>query len=182
VSALGYHADVFRDRGRVLLLVIAFAVALFAAAPAHADTSLPANADVGVGSAVNLDTFTRAVATRYHVELRRVVAADIDLDGDVDFVAATDGGLRVWVNDGRGHLTAKTPQHGVASIVIDSDVAWNGDSSRRDLSVQNELPSSRVHSYAHAPPPANASVRFALKAARVPSPTSGARIPRAPPR
>ena len=132
------------DRDRVPVVGMALViVALFAAVPAHADTSLPANADVRVGSAVNLDTFTRAVATRYHVELRRVVAADIDRDGDVDFVAATDGGLRVWVNDGRGDLTAKTPAQGIAPVVIASGVAWNGDSSRRDLSVQNELPSPR---------------------------------------
>jgi hypothetical protein len=157
--------------------------ALFAAVPAHADTSLPANADVRVGSAVNLDTFTRAVATRYHVELRRVVAADIDRDGDMDFVAATDGGLRVWVNDGRGDLTAKTPTQGIPPVVIAPGVAWNGDSSRRDLSVQNELPSPRVHSpYAHAPPPAVAAARSPFQAAFGPSPTCGARIPRAPPR
>ncbi len=156
---------------------------LFVAVPAHAEATLPANADVRVGSAVNLETFTRAVATRYHVELRRVVAADIDRDGDVDFVAATDAGLRVWVNDGGGQLTAKAPQHGSAPIAWAPGVAWNGESSRRELSVQNELPSPRVHSpYAHAPPPAVTTIRSPFPAARVPSPVYGVRTPRAPPR
>ncbi len=179
-----YHADVIRDRARLSVIATAVVLcALFRTAPAAADTALPANADVRVGSAVTLEAFTRAVATRYHVLLRRVVAADIDRDGDVDFVAATDGGLRVWVNDGRGQLTAKAPQQGVAPIAFAPGVAWNGDSSSRDLSVQNELPSPRVHSsYAHAPPPPAGTVGAPSQPGHVPSPTRGARIPRAPPR
>jgi hypothetical protein len=162
---------------------IALCALLFVAVPAHAETTLPANADVRVGSAVNLETFTRAVAMRYHVELRRVVAADIDRDGDLDFVAATDAGLRVWVNDGRGQLTAKTPENGSAPIAYASGVAWNGESSPREFSVQNELPSPRVHSaYAHAPPPAVTTIRSPFQAARVPSAAYGVRTPRAPPR
>jgi len=185
VSALRYHARVIRIRvGKSALTTALIACALlFVAVPAHAESTLPANADVRVGSSVNLETFTHAVATRYHVELRRVVAADIDRDGDVDFIAATDAGLRVWVNDGGGRLTAKTPQQSSAPSACAPGVAWDGENSLRELSVQNELPAPRVHSpYAHAPPPAVSTIRSPLQAARVPSPVFGIRTPRAPPR
>jgi hypothetical protein len=185
VSALRYHAHVIRIRGRssaTTTALIACALMLVAI-PAHAESTLPANADVRIGSTVTLETFTHAVATRYHVELRRVVAADIDRDGDVDFIAATDAGLRVWVNDGSGRLTARTPRNGSTPTACAPGVAWNGENSRRELSVQNELPAPRVDSpYAHAPPPAVSTIRSPLQAARVPSPVYGIRTPRAPPR
>jgi hypothetical protein len=180
---LRYDAEVIRDRRAWIVCAALGLFAAIGAAPVLADTTLPPNADVRVGSTVNLETFTRAIAARYNVRLHRVVAADIDRDGDVDFVAATDAGLLVWVNDGQGQLTAKTPERGSAPITLAPDGAWHGDSSRRELSVQNELPSTRVPSaHAHAPPPKVAPIRSPSHAVRFLDPAYDARISRAPPR
>src|SRR5437588_12025331 len=64
-------------------------------------------ADVGVDRPIDVAAFERFIAARYHIQLRKVVAADIDRDGDIDVVGATDGGFIVWVNDGNGHLTSQ---------------------------------------------------------------------------
>ena len=38
-----------------------------------------------------------------------LVATDIDGDGDPDLIAATDAGLAIWVNDGRGRFARAPP-------------------------------------------------------------------------
>jgi hypothetical protein len=78
------------------------------AVPARA-AGLPTHAEVNTGRVVDLATFARSVATRYHVAFRQMVAADIDRDGDVDVIAAGDHDVVVWLNDGAGHLTTQKP-------------------------------------------------------------------------
>ena len=165
---------------RVASILAAFAC-LMAAHPALA-ASVPAGARVGIDRTIDLEAFQRIVTRSYHVTFRRIVAADIDRDGDLDVVASTDGGFVVWLNDGNGHLTSQSPTR--ASTLDGSPMAttWSDGDRRREESIQNDLPSPRLAGvYAHAPP--QAAVEY-----RVPSATwlrlesaFGCRVPRAPP-
>src|SRR5438309_9761896 len=125
---------------RAATLVIAIGLAAVAAAPAAA-ASLPLRADVRAGRQVDVDAFERSVAIRYHLHFRKVVAADIDRDGDIDVVAATDLGLIVWVNDGEGHLTSQPPAN---AAVVDgrfNGPALGGRETNADEPIQDDLPS-----------------------------------------
>jgi len=139
-------------RSPTAALAIAIGCVLSVAAPARAAT-VPNGAVMRVDSAIDVAAFARAVTARYHVELQRVVAADIDRDGDLDVLAATDRGFLVWVNDGTGRLTSQTPKH---RPVIDGRAppdTWNGAGPRDDETIQNDSPSPRLPAeHAHAPP------------------------------
>jgi hypothetical protein len=148
---------------------------------AHA-ASLPAHAQIGVGLRVDTATFRRTVSIRYHVEFRKVVAADIDRDGDLDVVATTDHGFTVWVNDGSGHLTSQTPFGGPALDGRSSAVTWQGDERRGDEPIQDEVPSAPLlTAYAHAPPPAVGRSAGALDIPLTFDSGHRLRSPRAPP-
>src|SRR5689334_13993555 len=82
------------------------ALSALQATRAQAET-LPAFAQVRASRSVEATTFRQLVETRYQVEFRKVVATDIDRDGDIDVLATTDRSLTVWVNDGVGHLTSQ---------------------------------------------------------------------------
>jgi hypothetical protein len=145
-------------------VAIVFAIALAASAQARAAV-VPAGTVVRVGPAIDTVAFARAVDRQFDVQLRRVVATDIDRDGDLDIVAATDRGFMVWVNDGAGRLTSQPPTH---APVVDGGVpadTWHRGPSHRDWTVQNDSRSSRAATaYAHAPP--LAAARTALVEAR----------------
>ncbi len=150
---------------------IAFAIGIAASAQARA-ASVPAGTVVRVGRAIDTVAFARAMDRQFDVQLRRVVAADIDRDGDLDIVATTDRGFMVWVNDGAGRLTSQSPRH--APVVEGGAPAdtWHRGHSHRDLTVQNDAPAPRIAArYAHAPP---AAARAAVVHARFGT-------PRAPP-
>src|SRR6185369_8085701 len=86
--ATRYHADqMFARRVLVRALGLTLACGLTSAIAAHADDA---------------NSFARQIALSYHVDPHRVLAADIDRDGDLDVLAATDDGFKVWVNDGHG--------------------------------------------------------------------------------
>src|SRR5262245_15533991 len=79
--------------------------ALLIASPSAAQTAggrLP-SLDLGTRG-VDEAAFRRMVAARYHVRVERIVAWDIDRDGDVDIIAASARSLMIWLNDGVGHL------------------------------------------------------------------------------
>jgi hypothetical protein len=144
--------------------------------------TVPAGSVVRVGGAIDLAAFTRTIATRYHVELQRVAAADIDRDGDLDVVAATDRGFLVWVNDGSGRLTSQSPREKSGLDGHAPADTWSGGQSPRGDTIQNDAPSPRLaNAYAHGPPASPSQVLL--------SPLSGyrsvfalsAQIPRAPP-
>jgi hypothetical protein len=181
---LRYYAIVTLDTiRRSVVAGAAAACSLAIAAPARAEAPLPVHADVRVGWAVDADAFTRAIANRYHVTLKRVVAADIDRDGDLDFIAATDAGLRVWVNDGAGRLTAQPPQQGLPLAGIGHSTEWNGGDARRDPPAQNETPSPYAqYGAAHAPPATAAAPATSIQIERPSNVLFGVRVPRAPPR
>src|SRR5215831_5607493 len=101
--------SMFSTRWRLALLTTAVCLAM--AAPARAG-SLPPRAEVGLTSGIETELFRRLVSSRYHVEYRIVLAADVDRDGDLDVLASTDRSVTVWVNDGAGHLSAqRLPRH-----------------------------------------------------------------------
>jgi FG-GAP-like repeat len=132
--------------------VLAMAVSLFAAVPARAG-SLPPRAEVGLTSGVEVDAFRRLVASRYHVEFRVVVAADVDRDGDLDVLAATDHSVTVWVNDGAGHLRAHRLPRGTAVEPHAAGNAWRGREDRVQPTIQCDGTHPQALSvHAHAPP------------------------------
>src|SRR5438046_2239291 len=91
-------------------LVCAMSVGFAVLAEAPVAAATPAlRADVGIGRRIDVAAFERSVALTYDLHFRRIVAADIDRDGDLDVVAATDRTLMFWVNDGAGHLTSQPP-------------------------------------------------------------------------
>jgi hypothetical protein len=178
---LRYDREVIALRVRVSIVVALVAASLCAATPAHA-AAVPTGAIIRTDRTVDVATFSRFIEARFRVVLRRVIAADIDRDGDVDIVAATDRGFFVWLNDGAGHLTAQSAKR---STAIDGQAlgdTWREDESRDEETVQNEPPSPKLPTCdAHAPPaslrqPATLST-FTLHA----DPSRGTRTPRAPP-
>jgi len=134
--------------------IVALGVACALAAPVRAATaaSFAGGARVRVGRQVDVARFRRVVERRYHLDLRRIVAGDIDHDGDIDVVAATEHGFIVWVNDGSGHLVSRaTPVPGIASRAQIG--LWPRADARPDLAVQDGTPSGAMFvPQAHGPP------------------------------
>jgi hypothetical protein len=134
------------------------------------------------GRTIDVAAFARTIATRYHVVLQRVVTADIDRDGDLDVVAATDRGFLVWVNDGSGRLTSQTPDPKPGLEGGSPDDTWSGGRARHDETIQNDSPSPRLATvFAHAPPPAPPADLPAFGTACRSDIGLSAHIPRAPP-
>jgi hypothetical protein len=134
----------------VAVLTVAFVVS---AATSSAGASLPPNAQIRVGPRIDVTAFRRSVATRYQVELRRIVTADIDRDGDLDVLATTDYGFTVWLNDGSGRLTWQAPSPSPTLDGRSPATTWRDHDRRRDESLQDDVPSVPVPTpYAHAPP------------------------------
>ena len=149
--------------------------------PARA-AAMPDGSTIRVDRALDVAAFARVVANRDHVVLHRIVAADIDRDGDLDVLASSDRGFLVWVNDGTGRLTSQAPKPHPA---IDGDApldTWSGARSRDEETIQNELPSLRLpDERTHAPPLSISPT--AVRSAVAPSgaaPRDGS-APRAPP-
>ena len=139
-------------RRAVVGVAIAFAC-VGPLAPRTAAATLPARAEVRVRGMLDVEAFERCVAKRYHVQFRKVVAADIDRDGDLDFISATDAGLIVWVNDGHGRLTSETPTRAPAGAAGSSGAVWQDQAARRDDPLPNAGPSVPLPgSCAHGPP------------------------------
>ena len=140
-----------------IALAMAIVGVVCGAATARATTlpSLPGDAVVRVGPTVDAATFTRAVAKRYQVVFERVVAADIDRDGDLDVLSTTERGLLVWVNDGTGRLTSQPPRHRPLIDGTEPPDRWNGDRTRDDETIQNDGPAPQLPSESAAAPPAS---------------------------
>jgi hypothetical protein len=166
---------------RATSILAAAACCLLFAQPVRA-ASIPDGARVRVDRTIDLQVFERTVVRKYHVTFDRVIAADIDRDGDLDVLASTDHDFVVWVNDGQGHLTSQAPTRASALDGSPGASTWDEGEARRDESIQNDLPSSGVPGvYAHGPPSAAIEYRCAdIVGLRLDS-VSGCQIPRAPP-
>ena len=179
-----YHRDVrlFEHTRRLIVAcALAAGAVVSLASPARAAT-VPNGAIVCVDRAIDVAAFARLVSTRYHVVLQRVVAADIDRDGDLDVLASTDRGFLVWVNDGAGRLTSQAPKpHPAIDGQAPSDT-WNRARPRDEETIQNDVPSPRLPAdQIHAPP---VSVSRAIGSSDVPLCPAAAHdgsAPRAPP-
>jgi len=130
--------------------------------------------------AADATTFAHQVALSYHVDPHHVLAADIDRDGDLDVLAATDRGFMVWVNDGAGRFISRAPK---PRPLVDGQPAgnsWNGAESLDHETIQSEsIPI--VASFAHAPPDDDARSTAAFDALIRGRSVFGCRTPRAPP-
>jgi len=125
-------------------------------------------------------SFAREVALNYHVDAQHVLAADIDRDGDLDVLAATDDGFKVWVNDGTGRFTSRTPESGPLADGHPAANSWNGAESLDRETIQSEsIPI--VGTYAHAPPDKASRSAATFDAVVRRSSALGSRTPRAPP-
>lgn len=170
-----------RCRGIVLATCLVAACLLWST-PARAAT-VPPGTVVRVDRVIDVTAFARAIAARYDVVLRRVVAADIDRDGDLDVLATTDRDVVVWLNDGTGRLTsdARRSQSSAINRHAPRDT-WRDRGTRHDETIQDDLPSPKLPGrVAHAP---LLGIGAAARAAAAPAPHDalcGAAAPRAPP-
>ncbi len=130
--------------------------------------------------AADADSFAREVAISYHVDAQHVLAADIDRDGDLDVLAATDDGFKIWVNDGTGQFTSRTPEpHPLA----DGHPTANSRNAAELLdheTIQSES-SPIVATYAHAPADSGSRSTTTFDAVVRRRTFLGSRTPRAPP-
>jgi len=166
---------------RTLTLIVAAAACVVWPSTVHA-ASTTFRADVAVGRQIDVAAFERTVARRYHIEFRKVVAADVDRDGDIDVVAATDRGFIVWLNDGAGHLTSQPPARRPAVDGTASGASWDGRDAHVDDPLQNDLPSPPLPGiYTHAPPALVRTAHCCASPALRPEAAFGCRTPRAPP-
>ena len=98
------------------------------------DTPLPA------GFAATVD---RATSDRFV----RVVAGDVDRDGDIDVVASLGSlDLMVWTNDGAGHFTRLASSSHTALQNQPPAPTVDGDSLASNEWIQNDLPRADVES------------------------------------
>jgi hypothetical protein len=166
--------------GKAVVVGTAVLVLLTATSARAASNTAPIPAQPS--GPIDVASFERIVTERYHVQFRRIVAADIDRDGDIDVVASTERGFMVWMNDGAGHLNRQTPRHEPALAGRAPEKAWKGDETQREESYQDELPSlSDVTARAHAPPPMVRRVSSFLDVIVYHGEASRSSSPRAPP-
>ena len=169
---------------RLRFAAIACAAALVAApaSAARAHTSASCSSMPSDLSGLRPTTADAALASVHGATVRRVLRIDFDRDGDLDMLAATDGGVLLWLNDGRGHLVRQEPHSAPALDARDRVNRWRDTEQDSNESIQDDLPSLRLPpSYAHAPPSDGPD---SLPAAAVAPPgdaCAGALIPRAPP-
>jgi len=163
------------------LVTLGACIVVLSASAARAET-VRAGEVMRVERRVDPAAFTQTFTAHYNVALRHVVVADIDLDGDVDVVAATDDQLSVWLNDGTGRLTSQPSTQVPLPALQARGTAWDRHSSRDQESIQNDAPMPRL-TVARVPVPLVASVG-ALHSPSDPCPSAclpGASSPRAPP-
>ena len=156
-------------------------VSPLAAASAHAQ-SLPVDAEVRAGRFVEPADFRQLVAIRYNVEFKKVVAADIDSDGDIDVLATTDRTFTVWVNDGAGHLTSQRPTHAPGVDATSPATTWRGGDDRSEPSTKDDAPTASILTdRAHGPPVLAASAAATREVSLRLAARISSSAPRAPP-
>ena len=155
------------------------AILLALSRPAAA--AMPPGSEIRVGPTLDLASITKTISSRYAVTIRRALTADIDRDGDLDLLTASDIGFDVWVNDGAGRLTAlQPPAHAPATATAPADT-WRDSDSRPDPPAPSPIPSfTGCAKCSHAPPAQQTAVRT-VAPARDQCATLGLRAPRAPP-
>jgi len=169
-----YHSAVMRLR-----VAIAAAVLLAVARPGAA--AVPAGAVVHVDPVIDLAALSRTIASRYDIVVRRAVTADIDRDGDLDVLTASDYGFDVWVNDGSGWLTSQPPRHHAPVTTNGPADTWRESDSARPMPIPPHESSPKMSYRTHAPPPAASQPLSSIDPTVDPRLARGVRTPRAPP-
>jgi hypothetical protein len=170
-------------RVRSIVSIVAMICACVLHPAAVRAEAVPCGDVMRVGRDVDSSAFARAVAERYKIQLTRVVAADIDRDGDIDVLGATDRGLVVWENDGTGRLTSRPLKPTVSGPLWDrpSD-SWDKRPPADQSTIQNDAPAPRANSARAHAPPADRSLHTVPTSSVPPSDfTLGTSVPRAPP-
>lgn len=170
-------------RRRVASFVTGCWCVLAIAVPAHA-VGLPVGAHVHMARVFDAAAFERAITHSYHVALNEIVAADVDRDGDIDVITASDGVVMFWVNDGQGSLRSSQASSRSHSVNAGAPApAWDGGEREVDTaSAQDDPPSVRLTGvYAHAPPLPVSRHRLAAAAALRALESTDGSAPRAPP-
>jgi hypothetical protein len=167
---------------RIAAILLGAAALLVASAPAARAGAPSVAVQPSSPAPIDIVKFARLISARDHIHFRRIVAADIDRDGDLDVVAMTERGFLVWKNDGAGHLKQETPRHQPSLAGRLPERTWEGDQSRREESVKDDLPSSSdLGIRAHAPPPLVLRARTAVPRFDYRDAPFGCCSPRAPP-
>src|SRR5690348_168868 len=92
--------------------------------PRAAAAALP---QLRAGDRLDAPALHQLVPSADHLQIRIAVGADIDADGDIDLVAATDRDVVVWINDGRGQFRRRAAhRHPMAAGAPPPDT-WSGD-------------------------------------------------------
>jgi hypothetical protein len=106
--------------------------------PRHAEVAFPADLDAGRAVALPAG-FAAAVDRATSAQFVRVVADDVDQDGDIDVVASIGSlDLMVWQNDGAGHFTRLLSSHRQAFQTQPPAPAVDGDSIVSSEWIQND--------------------------------------------
>lgn len=85
------------------------------------------------------DGFAAAVDKATSDQFVRVVADDVDRDGDIDVVASLGSlDLIVWTNDGAGHFTRLPSSHHLAFQTQPLSPSVDGDSAASNEWIQND--------------------------------------------
>jgi hypothetical protein len=172
---VSYHSIVIRLR-----VAIIAAMLLALARPSAAD--VPAGAVIRIDRVIDLVSVSRTIASRYDIVVHRAVTADIDRDGDLDVLTASDYGFDVWVNDGAGRLTSQPRQHHAQINADAPGDTWRDSNSPHELPVQTHVPSVKAPAArSHAPPGARARRLSSLDPDLGQHAACGIRVPRAPP-
>src|SRR5262245_45505647 len=130
--------------------------------------------------AADANSFARQVALSYHVDQHHVLAADIDRDGDLDVLAATEDGFKIWVNDGTGRFTSRTPEPGALADGHSTANSRNAAELLHHQAFQSEsIPI--VATCAHAPPDSGSRSTTTFDVVVRRRTFLGSRTPRAPP-
>ena len=111
-------------RCRRVMLIAVLALGFASSRSPATAAPVPLRADIRAGHQIDIAAFERFVALRYDIHVRKAIAADIDRDGDLDLVAATDRGFIVWVNDGAGHLTSAPPTRSTGASRSAKQARW----------------------------------------------------------
>jgi hypothetical protein len=164
------------------ILVMACWCVMAAAGPAIA-RGVPPGAHLRVGRTLDAAAFERAMTRVYHVDVRNVVAADVDRDGDTDVIATSDDVIVFWVNDGQGSLNSSQPSTRSHSLDGRAPAPVLGGRAREGaiVSLQGN-PASMTAVAAHGAPRRAVRPLLAPHSARRGRGTVACFTPRAPPR
>src|SRR5581483_884085 len=162
-------------------LRVSIIVAILVALSRPAAAAVPPGSEIRVGATFDLASIANTISTRYAVTVRHAVTADIDRDGDLDVLTASDIGFDVWLNDGTGRLTVSQPPVQPSPNASAPPDALRDSGARPDPSAPAPVPSFTGSATRSHAPPAPESLLRGCTTSRDHHAVFGVRVPRAPP-